>query len=374
MSTETHIVILGGNYAGSGVAQRVLKAVPTAKVTIINATPYYYFNLASPRFLAKPAEVPLEKVLLSIADAFKQYPASRFAFVEGLVTSIDAATKTVHLKDAAAPVSYDYLVIATGSTTPGTIGEEAIPFKAPQSGDFKKIIEDAQQRIASAQSIIIGGAGPVGVETAAEIAQAYPKKKVTLISSHAQVLPILNAKAANSATNNLRKLGVEIKLSTMVSSATVQNGKWTVALQDGSKLETELYISAAGTIPNTSFLPAAYLDADKGVVVDDNLHVAAITDGSVFAVGDVTSFKFRYLLKALPQILVVVANLKVAISGKGKMLVHKEDTSIMTLVPTGNNSGTGMIAGFALPNFFVTFVKGKDFFIPKAADYLTGKA
>jgi len=285
MAAQTNVVILGASFTGTGVAHSVLKNVPNAKVTLINPSDLFYFALAAPRVLAKPAEVPLDKVLISIPNAFKQYPEAKFQFVRGSVTSVDVAAKTVSLQDQTT-IKYDYLVIATGATTPSTISEQITPFKPTPGGDLKQSIQDAQQRISNATSIIIGGAGPIGVETAGEISQAYKAKSVTLISSHDQLLPGLKPSVAAAAASNLKRHGVEIILSAKITDSQLQaDGKWKVMLSNGKTLDTDLYISAMGSIPNTSFLDPVYLDDSKGIKVDSNLRMSGVEDGSVFALG-----------------------------------------------------------------------------------------
>ena len=52
-----HVIIIGGSYAGTKVAHKVLADIPQAKVTLIDPSDVFYFNIASPRVLAKPKEI-----------------------------------------------------------------------------------------------------------------------------------------------------------------------------------------------------------------------------------------------------------------------------------------------------------------------------
>ncbi|KAI4753144.1 FAD/NAD(P)-binding domain-containing protein [Aureobasidium sp. EXF-3400] len=365
----SHIVIIGGSYAGTKVAHQILKQVPNSKVTLIDPSDVFYYNIASPRIIAKPKEAKVDQYLIPIMDKFKQYPESRFTFVQGYANSIDTAAKTVSVKDGK-DISYDYLVVASGSTTPGTIGDEAIPFKTT-GADIRQKVEQAQKRVAAASSIIIIGAGPVGVESAGEIAQAYPRTKVTLISSHAQVLPALKASAAKSAHTSLQNLGVEIIYSARVTETTrSEDGKFVVQLDNGKSLEAALVISAAGNIANTSFMPASTLDASNWIKVDRNMRVASITDNSIYALGDATHYHQRYYLKINDQIPVVVANIKAAVTKAGATKTYDASDKLMVFVPIGSKTGTGQIGGFVPFSFMVAMVKGKDYFMSKAASMI----
>ncbi|TKX18254.1 pyridine nucleotide-disulfide oxidoreductase-like protein 6 [Elsinoe australis] len=370
---QTQVLIIGGSYTGTGVAHHILKNNSNVKVTLVNTSTHYFFNIASPRIVAKPKEVPLDKVLISIPEHFKQYPSSAFEFVHGTVTSLDISSRTARI-DGEREIKYDYVVIASGSTTPSTIGKESIPFKATEQDDLRDRLRDAQDRIAKSKSIIIAGAGPVGVETAGEIAEAYPGTTVTLISSRGQVLPDLKPAAASKASSNLQNLGVKIVLSTKVTSSQLdeRTGKWTVSLDNGKVLDADLFISAAGNIANTSFLKPDYLDQEGWVKVDDNLRVQGVKDGSAFALGDVTTFKQRYLLKAQDQIAIVAGNVAASI-GKGALKTYNASDKLMVFVPIGSKSGTGQVGGWVVWSFMVAFAKGRDYFVPKAASYISAK-
>lgn len=361
----SHVVIIGGSYAGTKVAHLVLKQVPDSKVTIIDPSDVFYYNIAAPRIIAKPKDARPDQYLIPIIDKFKQYPANRFTLIQDYAKSIDTTAKVVHA-ESGKEISYDYLVVASGSTTPGTVGAEAIPFKTT-GADIAQKIEAAQKRVAAADSIIITGAGPVGVESAGEIAQAYPKTKVTLISSHAQVLPNLKASAAKSAHTSLENLGVKIVLSARVTETTQENGRFTVHLDNGKTLEAALVISAAGNLPNTSFMPRDSLDADGWIKVDREMRVSSISDGSIYALGDATHYKQRYYLKINDQIPVVANNLKTAITKTGSPKTYDASDKLMIFVPIGSKTGTGQIGGFVPFSFMVAFVKGKDYFMSKAA-------
>ena len=84
-----------------------------------------------------------------------------------------------------------------------------------------------------------------------------------------------------------------------------------LTLSDGSKIMTDLYIPTFGLIPNSSYMPAEYLNAKGFVMVDENLKVKGAKD--IWAIGDVSDVEaaqFRscdrqsvYLAKALVSVL-----------------------------------------------------------------------
>ena len=78
--------------------------------------------------------------------------------------------------------NYDVLVIATGSR-PGSKG----PWKTSLKGHEETLRElhELHEEVGRAKSIVIGGGGATGAETAAELAFEYgAKKEITIVSYH----------------------------------------------------------------------------------------------------------------------------------------------------------------------------------------------
>ncbi|KAL2010676.1 hypothetical protein VTN00DRAFT_6483 [Thermoascus crustaceus] len=385
MASKVTVIVIGGSNAGIGVSHGLLKQIPTAKVILVNPSKDYYFNLASPRVIAKPDAFAFDKYLLPIADTFKQYPTESFEFVQGRVTAIDAERKTVTIERSApsssSRVSYDYLVIASGSTTPATLGQGSvkIPFKPNGAGDLRETIQEAQKTIADAKSIVIGGAGPVGVEFAGELAEALADKadtSITLISASEQVLPGLKKRAGKRAEKLLKAKGVKLLTGRKVEKAEQDyvSKKWTVTLEGGETITADVYVSATGVIPNNRFIPNVFLDQDGWVQVDERLHVlASIVDGNkcpVYAVGDITSHPYRYLSRISDQVPVVVANLKAEIMGQQKRATYQSSDKLMVIVPVGKSGGTGQLGSWVVLSFLAAFFKGRDFLVSKASSFI----
>lgn len=114
------------------------------------------------------------------------------------------------------------------------------------------------------------------------------------------------------AAKALQDLNVEIKLQTKVKEIReLSDGVQELALSDGSKVAADLYIPTFGLTPNTSYIPAKFLN-DKGEVKVDKYMRVKGADG-VFALGDVTDLEgaqlvicdrqSTYLAKALTAVL-----------------------------------------------------------------------
>ncbi|KAJ5167349.1 Apoptosis-inducing factor [Penicillium canariense] len=381
-----NVVIVGAGCAGVSIAHSLLQGVPNTKVVLVNPSQTFYWNIAAPRIVAKPKAFKPEQYLLPIKDAFVQYPADTFEFIAGIATAIDVAAKSVSITPNGSADSkslpYDHLVIASGSTNPSSTGAVtgiSVPFKPSNRDDIKEIVEAAQQQIANAKEIVIGGAGPVGVELAGELAEELGSKAtITLISSADRVLPMLKPSGSYAGEKLLKQKNVKIITSAKVTGAAASTDgtkSWTVSLDNGNKVLADLYIPTTGAIPNSSFIPAEFLDADGWVKVNKELRVQA-SGGSalpIYAVGDINTNTMRLSFKATEQAKIAAANIKADILGKGDHKAYEQGNSVMMAVPIGETGGTGQMFGMTPFSFIVKLAKGRDYFVSKAAQALAGK-
>ncbi|KAJ5226327.1 FAD-dependent pyridine nucleotide-disulfide oxidoreductase [Penicillium chermesinum] len=330
---STTVVIIGGSVAGLTAAHPLL-AVAGVKVVLINPSPTFFWNIAAPRIVTKPAAFESQQYLLPIKDAFAQYPAESFEFILGTATAINAESKTVSLtlsdSDDTKTIPFDYLLIASGASTPATTGQItglAIPFKPTNYNNLEEAIQTAQDHIAKAQNIVIGGAGPVGVELAGELAEAAAADgrsvSITLVTATDRVLPMLKESASQAAEKQLQAKRVSIITASRVTDAKA-NGEgdskpWAIKLSSGHELTADMYIPTTGCEPNSQFVPPAFLDEDGWVKVDKEMRVLSpenSTPLSIYAAGDITTNSMRLSFKAVEQARAAAANIKSDIEGK----------------------------------------------------------
>lgn len=389
MMAPTNIVIIGASTVGLTAAHELLRDARNlnAKVTLINPATTFYWNIAAPRIVAKPNAFRADEYLLPIKEGFTQYAADSFEFILGTVTDIDASSNTVSVtpnegEDMSLP--YDHLLIGSGATTPATTGQvtgASIPFKHSGRDDLKEVIEAAQKLTTTAKSIVIGGAGPVGVELAGELAEAAAENSsdvsITLVSATDRILHTLKSSASSAAACQLKKKNVKVVTSTRVLGVEASGDAWVVSLDSGEKVTTDLYIPTTGFIPNNSFIPEPFLATEGWVRVDKELRVQSSESSGtlpIYAAGDITTNWMRLGFKAAEQARVAAHNIKVDILKTGDRKSYDQGDSIMMVVPIGEAGGTGQVFGFVPWSFMVRMIKGKDFFMSKAPDYLAGKA
>lgn len=386
-STSVSVVVIGGSHAGLAVCHKLLKRTSRASVTLINPSEEYYFNIAAPRFLVKPDTLPQSSYLHSIQDSFRDYPTGAFTFVKGLVRRIDYAKKLVFATMSPeltvnhdASFAFDYLVIASGSTTPATLGEVGIklPFKAIPFEDTKKAIYEAQEKLKAAQRVVIGGAGPLGVEMAGELAEVSGAKQVTLVSQSSSLLVGATQTVQKKAFSILKRKNVEILASVRVDSAEYDAGIqiWTVKLSSGRTIIADVYIATTGVIPNNDFIPEVFLNSEGWVNVDDQLRVVQNGKGcsDMYALGDITMHPYRLLSRVSLQGETVASNIAASIAQQNSATTYlAEAQKRMMVVPIGQSTGTGHFGSWTLFGCIVWFFKGKDFLVYEAPKFLRGQ-
>jgi len=169
-------------------------------------------------------------------------------------------------------LAYDRLVIATGSTA------FVPPLEGLDTVDYWTNIEATEASEAPPRLVVLGG-GPVGCE----LAQFFQRvgSTVTLVEGGERLLGRVDADAAAEVDAALRADGIDVRL----GAHALKVARSTLFLDDGSELEFDRLLVAAGRRPNVGGLDALGLEISRrGVEVDERLRAAE----HVWAIGDVT--------------------------------------------------------------------------------------
>ena len=374
-----HVVILGGGIAGVATAHKLLKYTsPKAKdlkVILVAANSHVYWNMAAVRGVL-PDEFSDETLFYDIAPGFSKFLDSQFELVIGTATGLDLAAKTVRVDVAQSQeersIEYNQLVIATGAAA-----NENLPFKCLETHEATvNALHDLQAAIGAAQSIVLAGAGPTGVELAGELGHRYGgDKTITLVIEGSQVLPGCLPSVAKTAEKELANLKVELVHDTRVTNvedAPAAGEPKTVNLSNGSTLTADLYLPLFGVRANADFVPAELKD-DRGNIKQQRT-LRAEGQNDVWAVGDVGNLESKQAARLEPQVIHLAKNLHAVLTGTpDKVTNYKPSDQVMVFVPLGKKKGTGQVGGFKVFGFLVSRVKGKTFFTEKASGLVSGK-
>ncbi|MGW1738894.1 NAD(P)/FAD-dependent oxidoreductase [Nocardia sp. NPDC001965] len=266
---HTRVVVIGGGYAGTLAANR-LRRRPDLETTLVNPRPEFV------------ERIRLHQLVAGTATATAGYDTLLGDGVRLLVdtaTRIDTATRTVLLASGA-DLAYDYLVYAVGSTTaPGS----AVPGVAEFAYTVAELeqagrLRDAVARAAGNAVVTVVGAGLTGLETATELAEQG--RTVRLICGGVPG-PALSAPGRRSATARLRRLGVQIHTTAVVTEVRAD----AVVLDNGRILASAVTIWTAGFgVPELARASGLSTDALGRLHTDETL--TSVDDDRVVAAGD----------------------------------------------------------------------------------------
>jgi pyruvate/2-oxoglutarate dehydrogenase complex dihydrolipoamide dehydrogenase (E3) component len=262
-SDEPHVVIVGAGFAGLACA-KALGNTPV-RVTVIDRANYHLFV---------PLLYQVATAALSPADIAR--PIRRILgryrninVVLGDVTGIDTKARTVRT-NAGQVFTYDRLVVATGSSP-------VVPDVVAGVEHWTNV--DATSTHEVPESLAVLGSGPVGCE----LAQFFSRmgSRVTLVERGGRILARVHEDAAAVLASVFEEEGIDVR--TGVEAQRAEQGA--LHLSDGSHLEAERLLVAAGRRPNVDGLEEAGVRIGRrGVEVDEQCRAA----GNVWAIGDVT--------------------------------------------------------------------------------------
>ncbi|MDH6709040.1 dihydrolipoamide dehydrogenase [Kitasatospora sp. MAA19] len=220
---------------------------------------------------------------------------------DGRGTFVDDRTLQVALSGGGFEVvTFDHCIIATGATTrllPGTsLSDRVVTYE-------EQILTEQLP-----ESIIIAGAGAIGVEFA-YVLHNYGVK-VTIVEFLDRVVPLEDVEVSTELAKQYRKLGIEVLTSTRVESIddSDPNGKVKVTVtKDGQQqvLEADKVLQAIGFAPRVN----GYGLENAGVKLTDRGAIAVdgrgrTSAGHIFAIGDVTA---KLMLAHAAETMAVIA-------------------------------------------------------------------
>lgn len=200
--------------------------------------------------------------------------------------SIDRHTNTVQYADGRR-VHYGKLLIATGSVPirPEIPGADLPNVFVYRSADDALAVRSL---VAPGKSVVIVGAGYVGLEVADRLVELGVK--VSIVERHAYPWSRLGSPVVGDHLKSyLEKRGISLYLNDEVVSIEGTELAESVVTHGGYRLAADLIIFGVGVHLNVALAQEAGLeiDAEHGVVVHENLRSS---DPSIFIAGDIAAF------------------------------------------------------------------------------------
>src|SRR6202051_113621 len=305
--TQPRIIIVGGGFGGLAAAKALGKT--PAEIILVDRTNHHLFqpllyqvatSVLSPSQIATPIRGIFRKQKNAIV-------------ILGEVTGVDKDQKRIFVSDADrqnVPISYDYLILATGSThsyfghnefeqfAPGLkslADAEAARNKILQAFELAEA-EDDPGRHRDLLTFILVGAGPTGVEMAGALAVLVrtslksefrridpASARIVLVDMAPRVLGPFSEGLSKAAKARLEKLGVEVRLGHSVDK--IEADGHVVA---GERIASKTVIWTAGVAPS----PAGKwlnVETDRAGRVRIQKDLTVPGHPEIFVVGDTAS-------------------------------------------------------------------------------------
>jgi NADH:ubiquinone reductase (H+-translocating) len=316
-SKNPRIVIIGGGFAGISLAKQLRNQ--NLQVILLDKHNYHTFQpllyqVATGGLEAGSIAYPIRKVIQNYKD---------FYFRLTSVKEID--TKNQKVIAEIGELSYDYLVIATGSKT-NYFGNKEIERNAmamktiPQSLNIRSLIlenfeqavilKDEAEKNSLINFVLVGG-GPTGVELAGALAEMkkailqkdYPdldinQMQINLVQSGDRILNTMSEKSSKHAEEFLESLGVKIWKNVRVTN------------YDGRTISTntDLTFDTATVIWTAGVQGAAIAGLDAKSLVDKverirvNNFNQVVGYNNIFAIGDIASMETEKFPQGHPMV------------------------------------------------------------------------
>lgn len=285
------VVIIGGVAGGATAAARMRRLDESAEIIVFERGGYVsYANCGLPYYLGGVI-TDRRKLTLQTPQSFRR----RFNVdvrVHSEVVEILRFKKQVRVRETQTGreylESYDKLVYAPGAKAifPPFAEKNERTFTLRSVEDTYRI-DDYLKENTVRRALVVGG-GFIGLETAENLIRRGVE--VTLVQLEDQVMPPLDYDTACILHSHLREKGVDLRLSSRVTSIKKQGGGIAAEIEGGDTVFADAAFLAIGVLPETELAAAAglQLGAKGAVIVDGRMRTS---DPDIYAVGDAVLIK-----------------------------------------------------------------------------------
>jgi NADH dehydrogenase len=299
------VVIVGAGFGGLEAARRLAKQ--PVRITVIDRRNHHLFQPLL--YQVATAGLAGTDITSPIRHILSDHPHTETLMAE--LKSVDTQRQMVHISDILTneekTISYDYLIIATGSQK-NYFGHDEWKPLAPSLKSIEDAIEirrrillafesaelepDPEKRRALLTFVLVGG-GPTGVELAGAIAELarrslarefrhiHPEDaRIILVEGEPQILASFPRNLARKAEKELVRLGIEVRTASRVES--VEDGTVVIA---GERLVARTILWTAGVrASDAGRWLGALTDRTGRVLLEPDLTVPG--HRNIFMVGD----------------------------------------------------------------------------------------
>ncbi|HVW96948.1 MAG TPA: NAD(P)/FAD-dependent oxidoreductase [Mucilaginibacter sp.] len=370
------VVIIGGGFGGLQVASK-LDGKP---VDVLLLDKHNYHTFQPLLYQVATGSLEAESIAFSLRKNFAGQQNFRFNIAE--VSKINPEKNTI--ETSIGEIDYDYLVVATGSTTNffgnKDIERFAMPMKSiPEALNLRYLIlqnfEEATRTPIKKErepllTFVLVGAGPTGVELAGALAEIrnhvlckdYPElkkeeMKVYLVDFLPKVLGPFSDEASKKAYDFLTGMGVEVMLNVKVESYDGTEIKF----EGGKTIQSKNVIWSAGVMGELpEGLDNELLVKGNRIKTDNNCRVASYKN--IYAIGDVAAMITKDTPKGHPGVAQVAIQMGKYVAENIVQTINGEQTKPFkyfdkgSLATIGRNKAVADLGKFKFQGFFAWLV------------------
>ncbi|MBO0998587.1 NAD(P)/FAD-dependent oxidoreductase [Bacillus sp. SD075] len=272
------LVLVGNGMAGLRCIESIISKDPTAfEITIFGSEPHVNYN----RILLSnvlQGNTSFEDIAINDRNWYTKNDIQ--LFTGETVVKIEKETRKIKT-DKEREIYYDKLIIATGSTpfilpVTGVDKEGVIAFRTIE--DCKKMIETSRKH---KKAIVIGG-GLLGLEAARGLLNLGMEVNVVHIAGHLMERQ-LDSTASLLLQKELENQGMNFLLNKETQEIIGNERVERVRFKDGTELEADLIVLAAGVRPNIQLAKESGIDTNRAIIVNDYLETSI---PNIYAVGE----------------------------------------------------------------------------------------
>ncbi len=273
-----HVAIIGNGITGVTAALRVREKRPDWRITMISGESKHHYS--RPALMYVFMGHMRYKDIKSHEDSF--WEEKRFNLVRAWVTAIDTDKNTLRIHNAP-PITYDRLLIATGSK-PNKFGWPGQDLEGVQGlwglYDLKKLYDNAKR---TKHAVIVGG-GLIGIELA-EMLHSRGIHVTFLVREQSYWKNIIPKEESEMINRIIRQQGIGLQLETELQEI-VDDGTGrccAVITNKDERIDCQLVGLTAGVSPNIDLVRESPIETGRGALVDWSLRTNL---PDVYAAGD----------------------------------------------------------------------------------------
>jgi len=277
------LVVVGGVAGGMSAAARARRLDETAEIIVLERGAHVSFaNCGLPYFVG--GEITKESSLLVQTPESLTAQLNLDVRVGHDVVGLDAEAKTVTVNVAGETqtLSYDALVLAPGAAA---IKPPIPGIDSPRVQTLRTVGDAVAMRekvLDGARRAVVLGAGFIGLEAAEALAMRGIATTLVELAPH--VLPPLETEMATLASDELRRLGIDVREGVAATEVIPGDASDTVVLADGTRLEADIVVLSVGVRPDTKVFESSGVTCERGAICVDEHGRTSLPD--VYAVGD----------------------------------------------------------------------------------------